>query len=289
MKNREMKNSMSEMIFMVVTVLVATAMSVLSGCATAPKEGPGPLQAVPAERPDFVIRDRYPAKQPEWALDFEVFKKANDGKGVSYFLGESGDTNDRVAGCDLARLSAKRRVAEQIAELVMSRIGSARTGVLLVDKDSQSPSGLGSDFQELIATESVAFLTGVQEYGNSWEERDYSVSGGKKRVYLCAAVVTIDDTHLREAIRRTGKQVGAALSDPAAKSLVDAAFEKLDQGFGKAVKNDEPIVGSEPHLEAGSAPKTTTQAMRKEAEAKPVPQGLGASRVKAENNNDALE
>ena len=274
MKNREIKNSMNEMIVMVVTVLVATAMSVMSGCATAPKESlVAPL--VP-EKPDFIVRDHYPAKQPEWALDFETFKKVNDGRGLTYFLGESGDVNDRVAGCDLARLSAKRRIAEQIAELVMSRIGSARTGVLLIDKDSQAPSGLGSDFQELIATESIAFLTGVQEYGKSWEERDYSISGGKKRVYLCSTVITIDDPHLKEAIRRTGKQVGAALSDPAAKKLVDSAFEKLDQGFGKVVKNDEPEVKNESQPQAGPVPKS-------------APQVLESPQAKVANDNDAVE
>lgn len=57
--------------------------------------------------------------------------------------------------------------------------------------------------------------------------------------YLCKVAVMIDDTHMREAIQKTGKRVGSALADPVAKGLVDSAFKKLDQGFGQSVKNDE--------------------------------------------------
>lgn len=220
----------------------ATALCLLGlwSCSSAPKD---PQAASPAvavsETPDYALRGRYPTQVPSWATDFETFKRTNDGKGLTYFVGESGDVNDRIAGCELAELSAKRRIAEQIAQLIMSRIGSGKSGVLSTDKDSRSSENLGTDFQDVVAGESIAFLTGVQEYGQYWEERDYSMTGGKKRVYLCQSLVTIDDAHLREAIRRTGQRVGSSLADPEAKALVDSAFKKLDDGFGKPVKSDE--------------------------------------------------
>lgn len=225
------------MTFMRFAITVFLGAQIL-GCSSAPKETSSGTN-VPGVEPGYLVRGRYPAKTPVWAEDFEAFKKANDGKGMTYFMGESGDTNDRAAGCELASLSAKRRIAEQIAQLVMSRIGSGKAGVLMTDKDSQAPSGLGTDFQDLVASESIAVLSGVQEYGKTWEERDYTLSGGRKRVYLCETVVMIDDNHMREAIRRTGKQVGPMISDPVAKGLVDSAFQKLDQGIGKAVATDE--------------------------------------------------
>lgn len=219
--------------------LVAGIAGIFAGCSSLPKESEHAGSIAQGDGPGYFVRERYPDQVPDWAANFESFKKANNGKGENYYLGESGDTNDRIAGCELAELSGKKRIAQEIAELVMSRIGSAKSGVLTIDKDSQTPTELGSDFQNLIASESVAFLSGVQELGSAWEERDYSPSSGKKHVYLCKVAVMIDDTHMREAIQKTGKRVGSALADPVAKGLVDSAFKKLDQGFGQSVKNDE--------------------------------------------------
>ena len=227
-------------VFQIPSVVVFGSLVFLVGCSSPPVHSEGsPLGQVPSEgTPDFVLRSRSPLKQPEWVEDFESFRRSQDGRGLNYFKGESGDVNDRVAGCGLAELSAKRRISERIAQLVMSRTGSARSGALLTNKDSAGSGELGSDFQDLVATESLAFLSGVQEYGQYWEERDYTPSGGRKRVYLCEALVTIDDAHLKEAIRRTGHRVAHSVSDPVAHGLVTSAFEKLDRGFEKKPQID---------------------------------------------------
>lgn len=204
----------------------------LWGCASGGRDvGSVSGSEVAVNAPDYILRARYPARVPPWAMDFQAFKRSNDGPGATYFLGESGDTNERIAGCELATLMATRKIARQVAQQVSSELGSAKTGLLLTDKDSRSPEELGTHFQDVVAAESLVFLTGVQDYGSYWEERDYTPSGGKKRVYVCQSVVMIDDAHLRDAMRRVGNDIDAKVSDPEAKQLVKGAFKKLDQSF----------------------------------------------------------
>ena len=100
-----------------------------SGCSTGQKVPPVvTTTGAGGDVPEYLVRGRYPAKVPAWAEDFDEFKRAAGGKGVSYFLGESGDAKDRIAGCQLASIFAKQKVAEQIAQLVTGRIGAARAG-----------------------------------------------------------------------------------------------------------------------------------------------------------------
>ena len=227
--------------------------ALMAGCSSAPKPEPqneAELKPVPDyEGPGYITRVQYPKEQPKWSEDFEKFKRNNDGKGTTYFMGESGDVNDRVAGCELAGLMAKRRISDQIAQKVMSKIGSAKTGTLALDKDSRAMSSLGSDFQDMVASESTAFLIGVQEYGKFWEERDYTPSGGRRRVYECQVIVTMDDAHLKDAIRRIGQTVRNTVSDNDAKNLVDSAFKKLEEGtegvsLDATAKDAEKLDGS---------------------------------------------
>lgn len=206
----------------------------LDGCASAHRDVGGVSGRDPtALAPDYILRARYPARVPDWALDFETFKRSHDGRGITYFLGESGDSNERIAGCELATLAATRKIARQIAQQVFSQLGSAKAGLLLADRDSRAPEELGSHFEDVVAAESLVFLTGVQDYGTYWEERDYTPSDGRKRVYLCQAVVTVDDDHLRDAMRSAGREVESKVSDPEAKKRVAKAFRKLDQTFQK--------------------------------------------------------
>lgn len=209
--------------------LIATSLATgqLLGCSSPQRSGIVSDKPVAQDTSEYILRARYPEKPPTWALDFESFDRANSGHGVSYYLGESGDVNDRIAGCDLAALEANRKIAELIARYLTSQIGGARTGVLISNKDSAQDDALGSHFQEVVASESLALLTGVREYGHYWEERDYSPSGGRRRVYTCEVVVTIDDQHLREAVRRAGGDVARQVSDPDARELVRSAFRRM--------------------------------------------------------------
>ena len=219
-------------------LMISSVLATLYGCSSAPTEPLYKPLEISSDNPEYRIRGRYPIKTPEWALDFETFKRVNDGKGLTYYRGESGEVVNRIGGCELATLNAKRRIATQIAEIVMVRTGASQVGTLSINKDSPDSSDLGSHFQDIILSESMAQLTGVQQYAVYWEERDYSTGGGRKSVIQCEAVVTIDDAHLKEALNKTIKRVKTLAADAQAKKLVDSSFDRLDHVSSKATQED---------------------------------------------------
>ncbi len=166
--------------------MAVISITMIVGCSSAEKiqlDRDDPTLPREYDGPGYVTREQSPRQQPLWSEDFEKFKKSNDGKGMTYYFGESGDVNDRIAGCELASQMAKRKISEQIAQMIISKMGSGKSGTISLDRDSRAPSSLGSNFQDVIATQSSAFLVGVQELGRYWEDRDYTPSGGRRRVF----------------------------------------------------------------------------------------------------------
>lgn len=201
------------------------------GCSSGPKVSTDIPITHRDDQPDYFVRERSPNPAPAWAADFSKFKRENDEKGLTYFLGESGDVSDRIAGCDLADLEAKKKVAQQIATLISDKIAATKAGQLVIDRDNPSEPGLRKHFEETVASKSMAFLSGVKQHGQYWEERDYSRGGGKKRVYTCSTVVTIDDKEMQAALRRAANKTEQVQDDPEAKAAVKDALKDIDSQF----------------------------------------------------------
>jgi hypothetical protein len=163
--------------------------------------------------------------------DFAKFKHDNDSRGVGFFHGESGDVNDRTSGCDLAELQAKKQIANQIASMITNEIAASKAGKMLINRDNPNDEELRSHFEATIASRSMAFLSGVRVFGTYWEERDYSKAGGRKRVYQCSAVVSIDDPDYRQAMRRTIDRTQESIDDPDTKAAVKEALKKANTEF----------------------------------------------------------
>ena len=209
------------------------AMAVLAGCATTTnKSVEVPVANGPVER-DYIVRERNPDPAPDWTANFAKWKQTNSGHGTSYFLGDSGDVNDRISGCDMAALTAKKKIAQQVAELITNKIASDKQGRLAIDpSDSQDP-GLKRAFEEQIAGKSVAFLSGVKEHGSFWEQRDYSKSGGHKRVFNCSVVVGISDKDFEAALLKSSQKTPDIIEDADAKAAVKDALKDVDSEFKK--------------------------------------------------------
>jgi len=143
-----------------------------AGCSSAPTNKSVEV-AVQKDDKDYVVKERNPDPAPDWISDFSKFKRENEGKGNSYFLGESGDVNDRIAGCDVAALEAKKKIAQQIAELISNKIAANKQGKLAIDPSDSNDPGMKRAFEDQLAGKSIAFLSGVREYGTFWELRDY--------------------------------------------------------------------------------------------------------------------
>ena len=206
----------------------------ISACSSSPKVA----SDVPSSEgvvPDYVVRERYPDSAPDWAKDYSKWKIENAGKGQNYFMGESGFVSERTSGCELADLQAKRKIAQQIATLITSNIGATKEGQLVITPSNSDDPGLKKHFEDVVAAKSMALLSGVKVYGNYWESRDYSKTGGKREVYLCNVMVSIDDIDLKNALRRTSQKTEAAIEDPEAKAVVKEALKEVDNNFEKYI------------------------------------------------------
>ena len=202
---------------------------ILAGCATTTNKSVN----VPTEtnQSDYIVKERNPDPAPEWIHDFAKWKRENDGKGSSYFLGESGDVNDRIAGCDIAALQAKKRIASQIAELISNKIASNKQGRLAIDPNDSNDPGIQRAFEDQVAGKSIAFLSGVKEYGNYWEHRDYSKTNGNKRVFSCVTLVVISDKDMQAALKRGSQKAQEIVEDPGAKAAVKESLKDIDKDF----------------------------------------------------------
>lgn len=205
----------------------------LGACSTAPRTAIN--EPVADIQKDYIVTDRNPDVVPDWAKDFSKFKRENDGKGQTFFIGESGDVADRVAGCDVGSLQAKKAIADQVASLIESKLAATKSGRLFIDRDNAEDPGMHVGIQQDIAAKSMAFLSGVKEYGQFWEERNYSKGGGKKRVYQCTVAVTIDDRSLNEAMRMAVRGLAnnppKVVEDEIAKAQLKEDLKDLDSQF----------------------------------------------------------
>jgi hypothetical protein len=196
------------------------------------------VPVVKDEKPDYLLRERYPNPAPAWAIDFYEFKK-NAEKGDRFFyLGESGSVSDRISGCDLSSLEAKKKIAQQVASLITDKLASSSRGQLVINKENVNDPQMNKYFESTIASKSIAFIRGIQEYGQYWEERDYSISNGRKKVYECKTVVSISSDDLKETLQRSARNVEQSQEDPETKKIVKEALKDIDEQFLKySIKN----------------------------------------------------
>lgn len=174
------------------------SLALLSSCSSSLVSKP---ELAPTS-PDYVVRERNTDTVPDWFIGFNKWKKENDGKGYLHFMGESGDVNDRISGCELALIQAKKKISEQLAELVSSKIESQKNGKLVIDPLESDDEKLNQKFESLVAGKSTGSLSGVEDHDTFWERRDYSISKGSSRVFNCAVLVRISEKDFKKALKR---------------------------------------------------------------------------------------
>ena len=202
---------------------VLGSLTLLSACSTSLVSKP--LLAPAA--PDYVVRERNTDDVPEWFTSFNKWKNANDGKGYIHFMGESGDVSDRISGCELASLMAKKKISEQLAELVTSKIGSQKNGKLVIDPIESDDEKIIHRFESMVAAKSIGLLSGVEDQDTFWERRDYSLAKGSSRVFSCAVLVRISEKDYKLALKKTGmkaQEVSKESEFKEQKSIVSESF-----------------------------------------------------------------
>lgn len=202
---------------------VLGSLTLLSACSTSLVSKP----LLSPAAPDYVVRERNTDDVPEWFIGFNKWKNANDGKGYIHFMGESGDVNDRISGCELASLMAKKKISEQLAELVTSKIGSQKNGKLVIDPIDSDDEKIIHKFESMVAAKSIGLLSGVEDQDTFWERRDYSLAKGSSRVFSCAVLVRISEKDYKIALKKAGmkaQEVSKESDFKEQKSIVSESF-----------------------------------------------------------------
>lgn len=170
--------------------------------------------------PDYIVRERNYTIAPEWFSDFTKWKADSEGKGLIYFMGESGEVKERISGCELATLLAKKKIAEQLAELVDTKTANQKEGNLMIDTHDSEDQIIKQQFEAQIIQKSIGFLSGVEEQGTFWERRDYSKQKGNNRVYSCAVLVRISEKDYKVALSKTKEKAQELQGKHEMKSLI---------------------------------------------------------------------
>ena len=210
---------------MKIIITIFGFVTLLSSCSTSSVSN---APVIPTT-PDYVVRERNTNNVPDWYSDFNKWKTANDGKGYIHFMGESGEINDRISGCELATLLAKKKIAQQLAELLSSNSGSKKQGTLTVDPFDSDDSKLKHAYESMVAEKSIGFLSGAVEKDMFWERRDYSMSKGSPRVYNCSVIVRISEKDYKTALKKA--------SENSQDNKIETELKEMKSIVGDAFKN----------------------------------------------------
>jgi hypothetical protein len=157
-------------------------------------------QDAPLEERNWVVRERSHSQPPLWSFDFMSFDNEKSNEADKYFWAESGDVNDRIAGCDLARGRAKNKIAEEVSTFLESQVKETASGAADMKKMETNNERLNRTFKQEITAKANSLLSGVREVSQTWEERDYSKSGGAASVFNCKVLVKIPKKTLKMQI-----------------------------------------------------------------------------------------
>lgn len=179
---------------------------VLASCASGPFAGKVQQAAnAPYVEYNYVIRDRSHEQAPLWASDFESFNAQMQNNSDKYFMSETNDSNNRMAGCNIAKVRANTLIAQQISTYVFSEVKDTTEGQRAIDKNSSDNPQLTNEYKEKLKQQSASLLSGVEQVGTVWEERDFSKAGGAPSVFTCKVLVKIPKKTLDDSIKKVTK------------------------------------------------------------------------------------
>jgi hypothetical protein len=161
---------------------------------------------IPLVERNYIVRERSHAEPPVWSYDFMNFSHEMQGQ-ERYFFGESGETNDRVAGCDLAKARARKEIAQELATYIKSDLAESAEGQAVINKMESSSNQIDRRFESILRQETLGLLSGVELVSTTWEERDYTQAGGSNSVFHCMALVKINKKTLEDIINKNIKKV----------------------------------------------------------------------------------
>lgn len=189
---------------------------------------------------NFLVRDRSHEEPPLWSYDFHAYSDQADTQGQDrFFVGESGDVNERIVGCDLAKAKAKEAISSEIAEMLTSKMALTKDGETAIKKMESRGGGLKSSFAQVLRTETQQVLSGVRVVSSTWEERDYSQAGGVSSVFNCMVLVKMNKKNLEDSIKLVMSKVlerNAPESKSSLLKVLDAPIKEF--AYGNSSENN---------------------------------------------------
>ena len=215
-------------------LIFVTLAATIASCSSnqIPSEKAQSPQSAPLIQRNFVVRDRSHSEAPLWSYDFMSYSNQVQGQD-RFFVGDSGDVNDKVAGCELAKGRARQEIAQEMASFITSKMTETAEGQTAINKMDAGSGSVERKFTSVLTQSAVALLGGVQVVSSTWEERDYSQAGGASSVINCKALVKISKKTLEDVVKQTVKkaidQAPAAAQGDLAKSLEGASKQFVNQ------------------------------------------------------------
>ena len=190
--------------FNAVTVILMG--TIFASCSSGPFAGKvQQAPDAPLVTRNYVLRDRSHELPPQWASDFEAYNAQMQAMPDKYFWNETDDSNNRMAGCNVAKIKATTKISQQISSYVFSEIKDTTEGARAIDKMSSDGSTLKNEYSEKLVQQSKNILSGVEHVGTVWEERDYTQAGGAASVFTCKVLVKIPKKTLDDSIKKVTK------------------------------------------------------------------------------------
>lgn len=210
------------------TFAMLVGLSTLVSCGSSDKEEK-PEEVVPTVKtiPEYVIVEASNKTYPHWLKEPEMGDKVKNRKRNRYFISESEHTSKRLC-LKSAKTRASAHIAGEIAQFIKNTYAEATQG----GGDEE----VTEYMQEQLASETQAFVVGVQKVRDFWEKRFYKEELGaekNRRVYNCFALVKISKEHLAKAIKNAQAKLYDGIRNPEVKKKTEKILEDTADAFNK--------------------------------------------------------
>ena len=93
-------------------------------------------------------------------------------------------------------------LAEEIATSIQGSLALTKEGQAFVDKYNSSAAAIENQFASMLKAEANQILVGVTIEGGTWDEKDFSASGGARSRFECKALAKMSTQSFEEYKKR---------------------------------------------------------------------------------------
>lgn len=181
---------------------------------------------------NYEVIDASHQEIPEWIGDLKDWldDSENDSEQNRYYIYTSEAKNERSTACEIAKARASASVASEVSSYIKQSFAQSKHGDPSVDNPK-----LSEYVEDNLAKEVQAYLTGVQNYKEYWEQRRFKVELGAQKDsegFVCSSLVKVSKKDLKRSFNRASKLLDAKVSQNAeAKRQVKEIMEEASRAY----------------------------------------------------------